>query len=347
MSGCSGGSCSTCSDGDPDRLPPGMLKEYNLGQSTAEGIMVWIELSDDIEDVSAELIAESKRIGDGRVFGVVFGGPELKEHYPEIFGYGVDTLYHVRGIPVYSPEEYAEAFAAVVERVNPATILMGATTRGRELAPRLAAMLQTGLTADCTSLSFDGRDVVMTRPALTGNIMADIVCNRYPQMATVRRGTFRKPEPSEGTGTAIYWQYTKPVKREILSETPSEESDCDIRNARVLIALGGGIRDMSLIDVAEKVAEEHGGMVCCSRALVDRGWMPRSRQIGMSGTTVKPDIYIAFGISGAVQHRAGMVDAKRVIAVNTDPDAPIHKFADLSILSDAGPVLKAMLKKKQ
>ncbi|MBR7152263.1 MAG: electron transfer flavoprotein subunit alpha/FixB family protein [Candidatus Methanomethylophilaceae archaeon] len=344
MSGCSGGSCSTCSDGDPDRLPPGMLREYDLNQSTSEGILVWIEMSDGIEEASAELIAESKREGDGRVFGVVFGGPELKSYYPEIFGYGVDTLYHVRGLPVYSPEEYAEALAEVVERVNPATVLMGATPRGRELAPRLAAILQTGLTADCTSLSFEGRDVTMTRPALTGNVMADITCDRYPQMATVRRGTFEKPEPSEGTGTAIYWQYTKPVKREILSETKSVETDTDIRDAKVLIALGGGIRDVSLIEIAEKVASEHGGMVCCSRAIVDRGWMPRSRQVGMSGITVKPDIYIAFGISGSVQHRAGMADAKRVVAVNTDPDAPIHRFADLSILCDVGAVLKAMLK---
>ena len=352
MSGCEGGSCSTCStcgSDDPDRLPPGMLAAYNLNQSTADGILVWVETvqgpdGPEVAAVSAELLGAARKLSDGRVFAVVFGGLEVKPLYPQLFGYGVDTLYHVRGkgMETYRPEPYADCMASLVRRIEPATILMGATSRGRELAPRLAAVLGTGLTADCTGLTADRRRIVMTRPAFGGNLTADIECSKFPQMATVRQGTFPRPPVKEGVGTAIYWQYEPDYDSGILSDEKVSESSEDIRDARILISLGDGIRDRSLIDVAESVASKVGGMVSCSRSLVERGWMPRSRQVGMSGRNVAPELYIAFGISGAVQHRAGMSGAKRVIAVNSDPDAPIHGFADLSLIADAGDVLREM-----
>ena len=352
MSGCEGGSCSTCStcgSDDPDRLPPGMLRVYDLNQSTSDGILVWVETvgsGEDlrIADVSAELIGAARRLTDGRVFAVVFGGQEVKSLYPMLFGYGVDSLYHVRerDLETYMPEDYAACIVSLIERIEPAAVLMGATPRGRELAPRIASTLGTGLTADCTGISADGRRIVMTRPAFGGNLMADIECTRFPQMATVRPGTFPMPEGREGTGTAIYWQFPARVGREVLSEEAVSDTGSDIRDARILISLGDGIRERSLIDVAESVASKVGGMVSCSRALVERGWMPRSRQVGMSGRTVSPDVYIAFGISGAVQHRAGMSGARRVIAVNSDPEAPIHGFADLSLIADAGEILREM-----
>ena len=327
MSGCEGGSCSTCStcgSDDPDRLPPGMLAAYNLNQSTADGILVWVETvqgpdGPEVAAVSAELLGAARKLSDGRVFAVVFGGLEVKPLYPQLFGYGVDTLYHVRGkgMETYRPEPYADCMASLVRRIEPATILMGATSRGRELAPRLAAVLGTGLTADCTGLTADRR-------------------------STVRQGTFPRPPVKEGVGTAIYWQYEPDCESGILSDEKVSESSEDIRDARILISLGDGIRDRSLIDVAESVASKVGGMVSCSRSLVERGWMPRSRQVGMSGRNVAPELYIAFGISGAVQHRTGMSGAKRVIAVNSDPDAPIHGFADLSLIADAGDVLREM-----
>ena len=352
MSDCSGGSCSSCSScgsDDPDRLPPGMLSVYNLNQSTADGILVWIETEGEgdglrIKDVSAELLGAARTLSDGRVFGVVFGGAEVKALYPRIFGCGVDTLYHVREkeLETYRPEEYSSCIVSLIKRIEPATVLIGATSRGRELAPRIASELGTGLTADCTSLTADGRRIVMTRPAFGGNLMADIECLRFPQMASVRPGTFPIPEEREGTGTAIYWQHRAVPGKEIISEERVIDTGSDIRDARILIALGDGIRDRSLIDVAESVATKVGGMVCCSRSLVEKGWMPRSRQVGMSGRTVAPDLYIAFGISGAVQHRAGMSSSGRVIAVNNDPDAPIHRYADLSLIADAGDILREM-----
>ncbi len=346
MSGCSGGSCSSCSS-DPDRLPPGLLKAYNLNQSVADGVLVWIEAERTgdavrISDVSAELISAAKGITEGRVFGAVFGGNDLNELYSEIFGYGVETLYHVRDQSPYAPESYASSMAQLAERISPALILIGATSRGRELAPRLASMLGSGLTADCTGLRAEGRDVIMTRPAFGGTLMADIQCIGYPQMATVRPGTFRRPEKSEGQGTVVYWQSDACCAKEIISEARSAESGSDIRDAKILISLGEGVKERALVDVAESVAAKLGGMVSCSRAFVEKGWMPRSRQVGMSGRTVAPDVYIAFGISGAVQHIAGMSKAKKVIVVNSDPDAPIHRCADLSLITDAGAVLREM-----
>jgi len=325
-----------------------MLKRYDLNESTADGILVWAETDGGrLSKSSAEIIAASSKLTDGRVFVALFGGPEMKSLYPEIFGYGTDTIYHVRGkaTETYTPEVYAEALAQVAERVNPATVLIGATPRGRETAPRLASMLGSGLTADCTGIVADGRKVIITRPAFGGVLTADIECIGFPQMATIRQGVFPAPEKREGQGTAIYWQYAGEQAKEVLSEREPSKDGKDISDARVLIALGAGIRDRSMIELAEKIAESiDGAMVCCSRALVERGWMPQSRQVGMSGRIVRPDVYVALGISGAVQHIAGMSGAKRIIAVNTDEDAPIHGYADLSIISDAEPALRELSK---
>lgn len=346
MMGCNG-SCSSCSTGDQDgqeRLPPGMLREYNLNQSTSDGTLVWVRIVDSKPSEDAlDIIAEAKRICEGRVFAVVFGAADVKDCYPRIFGAGADTIYHVRDkrLEMYVPEAYAQCLCDISERVNPATVLFEADAYGREVAPRMAAIMGTGLTADCTGLTCDGRKLTMIRPAFGGNLMAGIVCNRFPQMATVRKGMFAHKDHGEGTGTAIYWQYTGNVEKKIVSEKTKtvETGVCD---ADILIALGDGIRDRSLIDVAERIAEKVGGAVCCSRALVERGWMPRSLQIGMSGHNVKPKLYVAFGISGAVQHIVGMSDSETVISVNNDPEAPIHKYADLSLIADCGDVLRAL-----
>lgn len=354
MSGCEGGSCSTCSSGscsgdDPDRLPPGMLKRYDINQSTADGTLVFIETVGSgtertIAPVSAEILAAAGSMTEGRVLAVVFGGLEIKPLYSEIFGYGVDSLYHVRDrdLETYMPEAYAACIAEVVARTEPATILFGDTPIGREVAPRLAAIVGSGLTADCTGLRMEGRKLIATRPAFGGTLVADIECRGFPQMATVRPGAFPAPEKKEGQGTAIYWQYKGGSLKEIVKDEPSDDHGSDIRDARILIALGDGIRDRSLIDVAESVAGKLGAHVCCSRALVEKGWMPASRQVGLSGRIVKPELYIAFGISGAIQHRVGMNGAERIIAVNSDPSAPIHGFADLSLLADAGSVLRSL-----
>lgn len=351
MTGCEGGSCSTCGSGscssdDPDRLPPGMLKHYDINQSTADGTLVFIELDAGgiVSPVSAEILAAAKSMTEGRLFAVVFGGSEIKSLYPEIFGYRVDTLYHVRdkNLETFMPEACASCMAEIASRIEPAVILFGATAIGREVAPRLAAILQSGLTADCTGLRMEGRKLISTRPAFGGTLMADIECIGFPQMATVRPGAFPTPLKKSGQGTAIYWQPKGGCLKEIISDEVPDDEDEDIRDARILIALGNGIRDRSLIDIAESVARKMGASVCCSRALVEKGWMPSSRQVGLSGRIVEPELYIAFGISGAVQHRVGMNRAGRIIAVNSDPSAPIHGFSDLSLFADVAGVLRSL-----
>ncbi len=351
MSGCEGGSCSTCSGGgdDPDRLPPGMLRCYDINQSTADGVLVVIETEEEgediiLSDVSREVLGKAKGLSDGRLFAVVFGGLEVKPLYPKIFGYGVHSLYHVRDkrLETYMPEAYAECICDIIERISPAIVLFGATPKGREIAPRVAASLPAGLTADCTDLRTEERRLIATRPTFGGNLLADIEYTGFPQMATVRPGAFPLPEREVGQGTAIYWQYSGDSMKTILSEEVCDQRADDIREARILISLGDGIRDRSLIDVAESVAAKLGGMVSCSRALVEKGWMPKSRQVGMSGRIVSPDVYIAFGISGTAQHRAGMIGSRRIIAVNLDSSAPIHGIADISLLADAGEILKEL-----
>jgi electron transfer flavoprotein alpha subunit len=325
-----------------------MLKRYDLNQSTADGTLVWAEVQDgEVCKSSLEMVSYASENGEGRVFAVLFGGPELKSCYPTLFGYGANTVYHVRGEGTerYDPEVFSECLAEISERVVPASILIAATDRGREVAPRLAAALETGLTADCTLIEFDGRRMVMTRPAFSGNLMAEIECTKFPQMATVRPGALPLGKHAERTGTAIYWQYSKGPVKDILSDEVPEREDADVSESRILLSLGGGIRDTETVELAYRVAEKLGAQVSCSRVLADRGLMPRSRQVGLSGRTVAPDLYIAMGVSGSVQHMAGCRNSKKIIAVNTDKDAPIHGYADLSLICDAKQVLRKMLER--
>ena len=348
---CSSGSCST---NNKDGLPPGMLQKYKLNIDRSDGFLVWIEVEHDPEgrprmcDYCKELLGKIREMDGGRsrIWGVIFGHLELKPLYPEIYSYGVETLYevHDRRLSVYQPEAYAENIAQIVIRTEPAAILFGATPRGRELAPRVAALLDAGLTADCTGLELNDRDLLMTRPAFGGNVMATIRCTTFPQIATVRPGTFPVPVPDTGRkGTVIYWQNASENFKEILRSEAKRTTDENIAGARILISLGAGIRK-DTIPIAESLAEKLGGMVSCSRKLVENGWFPQTRQVGQSGRNVAPEIYLAFGISGAIQHLAGISSAKRIIAVNTDSNAKIAEVADEFIIGDANRIIRELEK---
>jgi electron transfer flavoprotein alpha subunit len=327
-----------------------MLSKYDLNQPTAEGVLVWIEvvregLSVKIHESSLEILGKARDIYDGRIFGAVFGDIELKPLYSTIFACGADTLYHIKDkrLMQFHPEAYCESLKDLSDRIVPAVILMGATLRGRELAPRLASMLNAGLTADCTELSMDGRIMKMTRPAFGGNLLATIECEGFPQMATIRPGTFPVPKTdTERKGTVIYRQYGGSSFKDIISSVAVRTVDSEITKAKILISLGSGIKNKNAVEIAESLAKKVGGMVSCSRVLVDKGWFPHSRQVGQSGRTVAPDIYLALGISGSIQHKAGIMTAKRIIAVNKDPDAPIKEIADEFIVGDAYSILKEM-----
>jgi len=346
--GCESCASGTCSLEKKDGLPPGMLEQYRLSQSRADGTLIWLEVQRDaagtprLAEVSREILGHVKAMDDSRVYGVVFGHNELKPLYGEIFSLGVETLYevHDRRLIPFQPEAYAESIAQIAVRVEPAAILLGATPRGRELGPRVAALLDTGLTADCTGLAVEGRILRMTRPAFGGNLLATIECTGFPQMATIRPGTFPLPAPQpDAEGTVIYWQYCGNSFKDIVASRPvTVGADQDITKAKVLVALGAGVKRSS-IPIAESVARKLGGTVACSRKLVELGWFPASRQVGQSGKNVAPDIYLAFGISGSVQHLAGITAAKRIIAVNRDPGAQIGEVTDELIVGDADAIL--------
>ena len=351
MSDCGSGSCSTGScSGDKDRLPPGMLSVYNLNQQTGLGTLIWAETVKDGDEISVhpavfEILGKIRSISDDRVFALITGTVDIKPLYKELFEHGVDTIYHIRGSSMvgYMPEAYAEALADLSDRINPMSIIIAGTPRGREVAPLTAAMLKTGLTADCTELSMDDGKLVMTRPAFGGDLLATIVCEKHPQMATVRPGIFKARDPESGrTGTVISRPFTPKVVKEVVSED-SVPVGGSITDAKILISLGNGIKDRSLIGVAEEIASMIGAKVSCSRALTEKGWFDRSRQVGQSGTAVSPDLYIAFGISGSSQHMAG-VRARRIISVNKDPDAPINSMSDKCIIGDASGILKEILR---
>lgn len=324
-----------------------MLAAYDIDQDTSEDMLVFIETDSDghVHPSIPALLGKAREISSGRVFGIMFAGSDGRGLYDTLFSYGVDTLYHMRNpsVRTFQPLTFAKAFAELSERINPASILFSATPQGRELAPLVAAMLDTGLTADCTRLEVEGRKLIMIRPALGGNIEATIVSDTFPQMATVRPGTFPEPVPETGRkGTAISRPYPVHRPKEIVSVRTPEKGE-DISDAKILISLGNGIRKRSSVDIAYALAEKIGASVSCSRAIADKGWMPRSAQVGQSGKTVSPDIYIAFGISGSVQHLAGL-RAGKVISVNKDRNAPMNTVADTAIVGDADAVLESMLR---
>ncbi len=347
---CSDGSCSSgsCSDGTcgSDRLPPGMLKIYDLDQETSDGILVFIELIEKdgklaLHPSVRSVLGHARKITDGRLFGAMFASADGRELYDEIYSFGVDSLYHMRNPAVtnYQPGIFSKALIDLVVRINPAAMLFSATHVGRELAPLVSAGLNVGLTADCTVIESKGRDLIMKRPALGGNIIATIVSDKYPNMATVRPGVLPEPVPETGRkGSAIAWPYKCTESHEII-ETKTPEKGHDIANSKILISLGNGIRNRDSVDYAYYIADKIGASVSCSRAIVDRGWMPLASQVGQSGRTVSPEIYIAFGISGSVQHMAG-IRSERIVSINKDKTAPINSHSEKVLIGDADEILR-------
>lgn len=336
-------SCQSCGDGNSERLPPGMLCQYNLNQETSDGILVFIELVETENGVSLHpsvpgILTKAREISEGRLFGVMFAKVDGKDLYDELFSYGIDTLYHMRNPKHhgYSPKAYSETLSDVVKRVSPSSVLLPATAIGRELAPLTAAILETGLTADCTDLKTENNRLIMIRPALGGNIIASIVSDSYPNMATVRPGAFTEIRKEEGRrGTAI----SLPYKIDEECRKIKSDGNSDITESKILISIGNGVRKKSSVDYAYRIAESIGANVSCSRAVVDKGWLPQSQQVGQSGKIVSPDVYIVFGISGSVQHMAG-VRAKKIISVNKDRNAPISSSCDIVITGDCDTILK-------
>ena len=309
-----------------------------------------------VQKVGIELIGiASKLAADlGQEVVAVLLGKEVKGLAENLIHHGANKVICVEDpiLEHYATEPYTKALNAIVEAKKPEIVLYGATSIGRDLAPRVSARVHTGLTADCTKLEIDPETklLLMTRPAFGGNIMATIVCKEFrPQMATVRPGVMQAlPTDTSRTGEVEVFQvdFTDAdmnIKiREVIKE---KHAKVDITEAKVLVSGGRGIGSPEYFDVLKELADELDGLVTSSRANVDAGWIGRERQVGQTGKTVRPDLYMACGISGAIQHLAGMEDSEFIVAINKDAQAPIFDVADLGVVGDLHKIMPILIDK--
>ena len=286
---------------------------------------------------------------------VLLLGYKVNHLAKELIAYGAQKVYLAehRNLAHYCTTAYAKVVAELVRGHEPNILLLSATPTGRDLAPRLARHLELGLTADCTTLSTDRDDknhnLLQTRPAFGGNVMATIVTPRSrPQLATVRPGIMEPLAPDYQRKGQVISHKTSITKKDlsttIIEMVRSGRKAVDLSQAKTIVAGGRGVGDAAGFDLLRELAEAMGGEVGGSRVAVEAGWITQDRQIGQTGQTVKPDIYIACGISGAIQHRAGILGAKNIIAINKEADAPIMLLADYAIVGDLFEVVPLLIK---
>lgn len=311
-----------------------------------KGVFVFVEQVDGvIAGVGYELLGKAAELAAklGTDVTAVLPGHQLDGLEDKLARYGASRVILVDdpALSVYMTEPYTQALAEVVKACKPEIVLYGATAIGRDLAPRVSARVHTGLTADCTGLDIqEGTgDLMMTRPAFGGNIMATILCPEHrPQMATVRPGVMKRIKPAEGTAYTVESfgvpDLGEKQNVEILEIMKKVSARMDIMDAKVLVSGGRGMGCPENFAILEELAEALGGTVSASRAAVDSGWQPKDRQVGQTGKTVRPNLYIACGISGAIQHLAGMEESDIIIAINKDEAAPIFEAADYGVVGD-------------
>lgn len=345
-----------------------------------KNIWVYVEQRDGkLMNVALELLGEAYHLAKGisedtRVCALLVG--DKVEHLAdECFKYGADDVYLIEDplLKNFTTDAYTKVITDAVNEYKPEILMYGATHIGRDLAPRVAARLDTGLTADCTHLDVSVAEYIdfanknttlntatlnpedpdkglkMTRPAFGGNLMATIVCPRTrPQMATVRPGVMTKIEPIEGAKGEII--RIKPeiaesdIRTKIIDIVKSAKELVSLTDADIICSGGRGLGDPSGFKLIQEFADKVGGVVGSSRAAVDAGWIDHSHQVGQTGTTVKPKIYFACGISGAIQHLAGMQTSDIIVAINKDADAPIFEVADYGIVGDLYKVIPEIIK---
>lgn len=320
-----------------------------------KGVWVFIEqVGEEIKKVSLELLGQARILADAlgeEVSGVMIGH-QVEHLCKDVFASGADKVYLVEGPEYdhYSTDGFTIAFTDLVNLYKPNVILMGATTNGRDLGPRLACRLGTGLTADCTNLGIDeGTNLVAwTRPAFGGNIMATILCPEHrPQMGTVRPSVFKRPVQDFSRTGEIIRVASKvkatDIRSKFLENIQVCTSSCNLEEAEFIVSGGRGMCNAENFKLIEDLAAALGGAVGASRAAVDAGFKPPIHQVGQTGKTVGPKIYIACGISGAIQHLAGMSSSDIIIAINKDPDAPIFKMSNYGIVGDVLEVIPALI----
>lgn len=333
-----------------------------------KGVYVFAQQVDnEISGIALELLGKGKELAaklETEVTAVLIGY-NVKNLADKLAEYGADKVILVDDpeLETYRTEPYAHALASVIEKYKPEIVLVGATAIGRDLGPTVSARVKTGLTADCTVLeigdfplvAIPGQEqkhnqLLMTRPAFGGNTIATIACpDNRPQMATVRPGVMQKIAPIAGAKAVIEEYnpgFTPNNKYVTIKEVVKAVSDTvDIMDAKILVSGGRGVGSAENFKILDDLAEVLGGTVSCSRAVVDNGWKPKDLQVGQTGKTVRPHVYFAIGISGAIQHLAGMEESDIIIAINKDESAPIFDVADYGIVGDLNKIVPMLTEK--
>lgn len=305
------------------------------------------------KNVGYELLGVAKPLAQqkGCSLVAVVIGKDIEGVGKDAICYGADSAIIVDGpeYEYYTTDAFAKALTGLVEKYKPETLMLGATNNGRDLGPRVSCRLKTGLTADCTAIDIDEEtgNIAWTRPTFGGNLMAVIMCPEHrPQMGTVRPGVFKKPVYDESRTGEIIREEIHTAEEEIrttLKERVNEVAEAvNLEEAEIIVSGGRGMGSAENFKLLEELAGELGATVGCSRAVVDAGWMPHAHQVGQSGKTVAPKLYFAVGISGAIQHLAGISGSDTIIAVNKDPDAPIFEVADYGIVGNLNEVVPAL-----
>lgn len=326
-----------------------------IDKSLWKGICVYADCSGGrLHRVTFELCGKARELAKvtGHPIYALLIGHNVAQCAEQLRHYGVDKvfLYDHPELEHFRIEPYTAAFCDFIEKIKPSSILVGATGLGRQLAPRVAARCRTGLTADCTVLEMkENTDLVQIRPAFGGNIMAQIVTpNTRPQFCTVRYKVFAEPKPSDvPAGQVIPMEVTEAMVQSGIRVVSSVEKpkDIDISEAEVIVAVGRGAAGESMRALAQELADLLGGMVACTRPLVEGNIFDAKRQIGLSGRTVKPKLIITLGISGAVQFAAGMKGSDCIVAINSDPNAPIFDVAHYCIVGDVNEIVPKLIDK--
>ena len=331
-----------------EKLKEKQLEEYHRGEAKEQQ-------EGRARNVGLELLNPGRRLADkqgGELIGVVIGCG-IEEAVKAAVAYGADKVIAVDGEEYkhYTTDAYTDAVCALVEKYGPTTMLIGATNEGRDMGPRISCRLRTGLTADCTGLDIDEEsgNMAWTRPAFGGNLMATILCpNHRPQIGTVRPGVFKKGERDDARQAEIIHEdihitadriRTRLV--EVIHEMGAE--NVDLEGAEIIVSGGRGVGGPEGFAPLKELADLVGGVLGASRAAVDSGWIAHAHQVGQTGKTVGPKVYIACGISGAIQHVAGMSGSGTIIAINKDPEAPIFNIADYSVVGDLKLVIPVLI----
>lgn len=353
-SGCTG--CGQCIESCPFKAIS-KVEERSGGVDVTQYHDVWVfaeQREGALMGVAIELLGEGRKLADqiGCKLCAVLCGDNVSGLTDELFAYGADKVYLAQApeLAGYTTDAYTKTIYEAIVEYKPEIVLLGATHIGRDLGPCLAVRCNTGLTADCTKLEIDPKTkgIMQTRPAFGGNLMATIVCpNHRPQMSTVRPGVMEKPARKEGATGEVVTLHPAfadgDIRQKVLEVVKSVGEVVDLTEAKVIVSGGAGLGNADGFQLLKKLADRLGGTIGASRAAVDNGWIDHSYQVGQTGTTVKPKIYFACGISGAIQHLAGMQESDIIIAINKSESAPIFEVADYGIVGDLYKVIPAIL----